>query len=161
LNIAELTRGEGYSLKARYYLYCFGYLIAVEGSYSNWIKILYRMVCQIEDLPDDSTTIEDWKPSKVERKMLAINPRFAILFEGYHGGQLRNSIGHGDFSYDDAEEKMHFHHIWKGEEKFNKKWTFNEFYDNLMKIMYVTDVGIEILWLLRLHSYRHLLPPSR
>lgn len=156
-NMAELTRGEGYSLRARYYLYCFSYLIAVEGSYSNWIKILYRIVCQIEGIPDDSRTIEDWKPWKVEQKLLGIHPDFALFFEGYHGGQLRNAIGHGDFRFDNIEDKMHFHHIWNGEVKFNEKWTFNDFFDNLAKIVTVTDIGIEIVWLLRLLSYRHLM----
>ena len=160
-NMAELTRGEGYSLRARYYLYCFSYLIAVEGSYSNWIKILYRIVCQIEGIPDDSITIEDWKPWKVEKKLLEIHPDFALLFEGYHGGQLRNAIGHGDFRFYDIEDKMHFHHIWNGKVKFNEKWTFNDFFDNLAKIVTVTDIGIEIVWLLRLLSYKHLMSKSR
>ena len=45
-NMSELTRNAESSVKAKYYLYCFGYLIAVEGSYSNWVKILYRLICK-------------------------------------------------------------------------------------------------------------------
>lgn len=74
---------------------------------------------------------------------------------------MRNAIGHGDFSYDDAEDKMHFHHLWNGEERFNEKWTFTEFFANLAKLATVTDVGIEIVWLLRLLSYKHLITKSR
>ena len=53
---------------------------------------------------------------------------------------------------------MHFSHIYRGELKFDEMLSFDEFYENLKKIMTVTDIGIEIIFLLRLFSYGHLFP---
>lgn len=157
-NMTEFTRDPTISEKARYYLYCFGYLIAVEGSYSNWIRILYRLVCQSFGIEDDSKKIEEWKPYKVQDKLIDINPGYAVLFEGYHRGNLRNAIGHGDFSYDDASKLMHFKHVYQGEIKYDEKLSFTEFYKIMEKIFTVTDTGIEIIFLLRLTSYKHFFP---
>lgn len=159
-NIAELTRNPEISVRARYYLYCFGYLISVEGSYSNWIKILYRLVCESECIPEDSSIIEAFMPYKIQDKLVELDSGYNVLFEGYFRGDLRNAIGHGDFSYDDENNLMHFRHVYKGELKFDKKLSFEEFYENLMKIMTVTDTGVEMIHLLRLLAYSHLLPRS-
>ena len=155
-NISEITRKKEISQRARYYLYCFGYLISVEGSFSSWIKIIYRFICQIEGIPDNINIIGDWKPYKVEKKLIDIHPDLSIFFEGYFGGALRNAIGHGDFYYDDKTEKMHFHHIWNGEEKINEFWTFDEFYNVFEKILIVIDTGIEVIWLIRLFTFNDL-----
>ena len=158
-NMAEISNIPSISTKARYYYYyLFGYLIAVEGPYSSWIKILYRLVCESEGIPYDSSTIEDFMPYKIQDKLIDLDSGYYVLFAGYYRGNLRNAIGHGDFSYDDENNRMHFKHFYKGELKFDEKLSFEKFYENLMKIMTVTDTGLEMIHLIRLLSYSHLIP---
>lgn len=159
-NMAEISRNPSMSVRARYYYYLFGYLIVIEGSYSNWIRILYRLVCESEGIPEDSSIIEDFVPNEIQDKLVELDSRYNVLFEGYFRGKLRNAIGHGDFSYDDENNRMHFRHVYQGELKFDEKLSFEEFYENLMKIMTVTDTGLEMLYLIGLSSCSHLIPSS-
>lgn len=160
-NMAEISHIPSISTKARYYYYLFGYLIAVEGPYTNWIKILYRLVCESEGISYDSSTIEDFKPNKIQDKLIELDSGYNVLFAGYHRGNLRNAIGHGDFSYDDENNLMHFRHVYRGEIKFDKKLSFKDFHENLMKIMTVMDTGLEMIYLIRLPSFHHLIPSTR
>lgn len=160
-NMAEISNIPSISTKARYYHYLFGYLIAVEGPYNNWIKILYRLVCESEGILDDSSTIEDFAPYKIQDKLIDIDSGYNVLFEGYFRGNLKNAIGHGDFSYDDENNRVHFRHFYKGELKFDENLSFEEFHENLMKIMTVVDTGLELIHLIRLPSYNHLFPSPR
>jgi hypothetical protein len=152
-NMSELTRNKDISVKARYYLYCFGYLISVEGSYSNWVKILYRLICKFEQIPVDIELIHEWNPSKVKKKLVDIDPEYEMLFEGYFDGKLRNAIGHGDFSYLSSNNKMRFQHT-RG--NFNETMSIKEFYENFKKIMTISDTGYELLLLIRLMAYHRL-----
>jgi len=153
-NMSELTRNKEISLKARYYLYCFGYLISVEGSYSNWLKILYRLVCKFEEIPIDLELMQEWKPWKIKKELIEINPEYEVFFDGYYNGHLRNAIGHGDFSYLNDENQMHFQHT---QGNFDKIMTIEEFYKNFEKILTISDVGYELILLIRLRDYYQLL----
>ncbi len=123
---------------------------------------MYRLVCESEGILDDSSsTIGDFAPYKIQDKLIDIDSGYNVLFEGYFRGNLRNAIGHGDFSYDDENNRVHFRHFYKGELKFDENLSFEEFHENLMKIMTVVDTGLELIHLIRLPSYNHLFPRPR
>ena len=115
------------------------------------------MICQSINIPDDISTIIDWKPHKIEKKLIEINSEFSILFTGYFNGNLRNAVGHGDFFYDESSKKMHFNHIWKWQEKFKIELSFNEFYQIFSEVFACRDIFMETVFLVRLFDYRTLL----
>jgi len=153
--ISSLHRKDGVTDRDRYYLYCFAYLISIEGIFTSWIKMIYRFHCEATDRNTTMEKIYNMSLKDVRNVLVGDNKDFEILFEGYQDGCLRNAIAHNDFEYLGGND-MHFKHIHHGVVKCDKIMRLDDFYINWSKIFRVVESGLEFIWLIRMLSYRHL-----
>ena len=135
---------------ARYYFYCFIYLIEIEGSYDNWIKILFYLIYNVRSGSIKLEQIEkDYSLRTIKDVMISYGIN-EVIFGGYENGCLRNSIAHGQFLYDESTDKMTFKNIHRDIEKYNKEFTFNEFIELMQKSFTVSRICSDVLMLLRI-----------
>ena len=148
-------KNEKLSISAQYHLLLFLYLITIEGSYCNWIRILYKLQCISNHKKCNLSSIEDITPFKIKQNMIEMNAGCNIFFSGYFDGNLRNAIGHGDFAFNESTNRMIFNHTWNGQIKFREEISYDEFLDIFRLIDNFIVININYFFILRLTSYRH------
>ncbi len=50
-NIAETGKSPELTKMARYYMYCFAYLVSVEGIFESWVRMIYSFHCVLIGTP--------------------------------------------------------------------------------------------------------------
>jgi len=151
IKISQITKEDVVSMEpaARYYLFCFTYLIAIEGSYENWIKILYYLLYNFMEGNITFNRVDKMSLRRITRWM--INHEVDnILFEAYEDGHLRNAIAHAHFEYDESENKMLFIDYYRGEVTYRKELNLRDFEKNLQNIFIIPDICTNMIMLLRI-----------
>ena len=153
-NVARLSEIHDFNnlnSSIKYYLYCFFYLISIEGVYTNWIKTLYGLYKTSKKEKITLNGIDNMKISKIREIMTEDKPYYDILFDGYKDGNYRNAIAHSDFKLID-EETMEFKHFHKGVEKFHDVINISDFYDLFTKIFTVSEISSEFIYIASLRD---------
>jgi len=151
IKISQITKEDIPSMEptARYYLFCFTYLIAIEGSYENWIKILYYLLYNFRSGEINFNRVQKKSLRSIKRWMINHDVD-NILFEAYENGHLRNAIAHAHFEYDEITKKMLFIDYYRGEETYKKELNLREFEDNLQTVFLIPDICTNMIMLLRI-----------
>ena len=123
------------NVELRYYLYCFLYMIEIEGSYRNWIRMLFYLLYNVTDGAITLDQVEEKSLTELRDMMVARGVKDS-LFEFYMDGNLRNAIAHAGFSFDNERKKMRFENKWKGK-NWEKEYTFEQFQEIMFNITYV------------------------
>ena len=135
----------------KYYLNCFAYMIIIEGSYKNWIKILYYLFYKTykrnitldrinkDNLPNLINNLQIWGLDDT-------------IFECYKEGHLRNAIAHAHFSFDKNKGKMKFENWDKGVLIWDDEYTLEEFMWLRHKATLFTDLCLDVIFLLRFND---------
>jgi len=138
------------NLELKYYLYCFIYMIEIEGSYRNWIRMIFYL---LYNMTDGLITLEDVeiKPLTELRDMMIARDVKDSLFEYYLDGNLRNAIAHAGFTFDKATNKMSFENKWVGRD-WEAEYTLDEFIEVLHKITIIPDICADFILLLMIRD---------
>ncbi len=123
------------NVELRYYLYCFLYMIEIEGSYRNWIRMIFYLLYNVTDGAITLDQVEAKSLTELRDMMVARGVKDS-LFEFYMDGNLRNAIAHAGFSFDNERKKMRFENKWKGK-NWEKEYTFEQFQEIMFNITYV------------------------
>ena len=156
-NIAEMGKSPKLTKMARYYMYCFAYLVSVEGIFESVIRMIYGFHCQLIGTPKTLDQVNAVSLAQIKVELIAGHVKNSILFEGYLDGCFRNAIAHNDFWYVNDEEGMHFRHEHQGVPRIDETKTIEEFYEIWAKLFAVVESGLEFTWLIRLVHYQHLM----
>jgi len=150
INIANITK-EDMNFIAKYYLYSFAYMIAIEGYYESWIKILYYLYYNIISNPISLEKIEILALRDMKNWLIS-NGIDDVIFEGYKNGHLRNAIAHANFHYNKSTNKMLFIDYHKGVEKYREELSLIDFQDFFQKILIIPDLCAQTIMILRIHD---------
>jgi len=129
---------------------CVAYLIEVEGSYDEVIRILYSLKQYSLGVNIALSDIEKMSITQLKDSLLKLGVS-NILFEGYNR-HLRNAIAHAHFDYDEKRKQMEFANIYLGKERWRDSFTFSEFNEMLKKLDDVDHLFTQIILLLRVHD---------
>ena len=87
-NISKIANISTMEPIARYYLYCFTYMIEIEGSYQNWMKILFYLLHNVVSGSIKLEIIEENYSLVTIKDMMIARGIDSVLFEGYKDGKL-------------------------------------------------------------------------
>lgn len=135
----------------RYYLNCFAYMLIIEGSYQNWIKILYYLFYKTYKR---NITLDKINKDNL-RNLINNLIKWGIddtIFECYEDGHLRNAIAHAHISFDKNTGKMKFQNWDKGVLKWEKEYILDEFMWFRHKATLFTDLCLDVIFLLMLNN---------
>jgi len=152
LNIEKIVSPNIQNLEtvARFYFSCFLYLISIEGSYDNWIKIIYFILYNfVEKIGVNYDEVEKMSLQNV-KKWLTNRGIDDIIFLGYEDGHLRNAIAHAHLTYIESTEEMLFTDRYRGQITYEKSLNLLDFYQCFQKIHNVIDICTIIILLLRI-----------
>ena len=153
-NISQIVnlRSESLETDVKFYMNCFLYLIVVEGSYENWIKLMYFLLYNFAESPTITYDEVEAETLNKMKKWLIDFSVDDVLFEGYQDGHLRNAIAHAHLEYNISTKKMIFTDLYRGEITYQNVLSLDEFLVYLSKCIFVVEACIFMMMMMRLRG---------
>jgi hypothetical protein len=151
INKIFLEKYSSHNFEECYYLSLFMYLLEVEGSFDDIVRILYILVLAAKNEKQiDYQQIFNKKLSDVKKDLVSLG--FSdVFFNGWDDGHLRNAIAHAHFSFDEKTQTMTFSDFtpWDNKQVYEKSFTLDDFLQKAKMIADVAHIFTDFIILLR------------
>ncbi len=139
------------AIEKSFYLSTFTYLLQVEGSYDDIIRILYILILASKNKKIQYEKIFNMKLGDIKRSFRK-HGYSDIIFLAWDNGHLRNAIAHARFNFDIKTDKMSFSdfNLRKNKEVYNKSYNLQDFSKKILMIDIVYHIFSDFIILLRI-----------